>query len=481
MGPRRRHARPTSRSLSLVLLLGLVAAACGPAPDDSTGADAPDEAVPTTRASTPPSTTEPPPTERPSTDDAATDLGRLVRCHEVPELTTTVEGSLGQFSNPDDEVMGVLVTYRLEHPDTFAGLWIDRDRGGTLVLAFTDDPKPHLEAILARGPSPDDEPVASPRPPIRDPRPLGERHDVSVDVVRALFSDAELMAANDDFWRDRPPYVLSGSIDTTRNRVSIDLIDPTPDQLADLAGRVQLDRTCVTITVTPTPPAGPLDVLPRAGTDLSCGGGGHHAFPASALDERVPVGSLTHPAAQALLETLADPPPRAAQEDIEQPPPADGWFLLAIQDDTAVFGRGEEIPIMAAFLDRAGNAWRFSGWTIGCAPTVTLPEGLHGVRVALDPHHPRPGPDDMSIHLLVTERACASGQAMGDRLRGPQIRETDDEILIAFAVETRFEPATCPSNPSEAVTIELEHSVGSRPIRNGLTYPPSEIDFPLDR
>ena len=423
-------------------------------------------------------TSRPSTTEHDQDDDESDDLGGLVRCDDVPELTASVEGSLDQFLNPGDEVVGVLVTYGQEHPDTYAGFWIDRNKGGALVLAFTDDPRPHLEAILARGPSPNDVEMVSPRPPIRDPRPLGERDDVAVDVVQAAFTEAELMAARDEFWSDRPPYVLSGGIDTTKNRMSVNLVDPTADQLVDLAKRARLDMTCVNVTITPTPPTGPLDVLPQGDTGLTCFDGGGPGFPASAVEERVLAEDLDDPAAQALLAIMADPPPQSAMEDIEQRPPSDGWFLLAIHDAAAIFGHGNDSPLIAAFLERTEDGWQFNGWTIRCTPSVPLPPGLGPVRVELDPDHPHPTPSDTVIHLRITERECVSGQAMGDRLRGPQILETDDQVLIAFAVESRFVPGTCPSNPSEAVTVELSSPLGSRPVRNGLFYPPMDLDFP---
>ena len=457
----------------------LLASACG---DSSTAATEPtsvDSSSSATVEDSTPVTAVSTIEEQPETEDGSADLGRLVLCDDVPPLTATVEGALDQFANPESEVMGVLATYGLEHPDTFAGFWIDRDKGGVLVMAFTDDPAPHLEAILARGPSANDVEMISPRPPINDPRPLSERDDVAVDVVQATFSEAELMAANESFWQDRPPYVLSGGVDTIRNRISFDLIDPTADQLADLANRAPVDMTCINVTISPTPPGDALDVLADEDTFLTCGNVGVAGFSPSALDDPVPVEDVDDPAARALLSVMTDPPAGLAMEDIDQRPPADGWFVLAIYDATAIFGHGNGSPLTAAFFSResAEQGWQFDSWTISCRPTVSLPPGLGHVRVGLDPTHPRPASSDTVIHLLVTEQACVSGQAMGERLRGPQVQETEDEIVIAFAVALLFEPATCPGNPSEAVTVELSSPVGSRPIRNGLLYPPTDIEM----
>ncbi|MEL7208019.1 MAG: hypothetical protein AAGK32_07260 [Actinomycetota bacterium] len=464
---------------SLLALCGLLAAACG---SDATVATAPDTLDPTTSTAgaDPTSPTSAPSGDVAPADPAADDLGPLVRCEDVPVLSATIVGSLDQFANPDPEVMGVLATYGLDHPDVFAGFWIDRDQGGALVVAVTDEPAAHLEAILARGPTADDVETVSPRPPVADPRPLGDRSDVTIDVVQAEFTEAELLAANERFWNDRPPYVLSGGIATTRNRISLDLIDPTAAHLADLAQRVPLDMTCVEVISSPTPPAGALDVLPDDDTFLTCGAGSGPGFRPDALDDRTAIETLDHEAVRTLQSILADPPPQSAWEDIDQPPPVDGWYVLAMHDATAIFGNGTGSPITAAFLSResAEDGWRFDGWTITCTPTVSLPPGLGHVQVTLDPSHPRPAPGDTIIHLLVTERACVSGRPMGDRLRGPQVRESDDEIVVAFAVALLVGPSRCPGNPPAPATVELASPVGSRPIRNGLRHPAPKIDFP---
>ena len=123
----------------------------------------------------------------------AADAAGLVLCDDIAKLGSGLEGSLGVRRNPDPIVEGVLATYWREHPDTFGGRWIDRDKG-VLVLAFTDDAEAHREAILARAPSPYDYSGVEPRPSITDLRSLGEREDVTIDVVQVRYSRAELEA-----------------------------------------------------------------------------------------------------------------------------------------------------------------------------------------------------------------------------------------------------------------------------------------------
>src|SRR5690349_12141016 len=63
----------------------------------------------------------------------------LAWCDEVP-----VPGPIAEMErsmvNPDPTLMGALNRYASDHPDTYGGLWIDQAHGGTVVLAFTDDP-----------------------------------------------------------------------------------------------------------------------------------------------------------------------------------------------------------------------------------------------------------------------------------------------------------------------------------------------------
>ena len=71
------------------------------------------------------------------------------------------------------------------------------------------------------------------------------------------------------------------------------------------------------------------------------------------------------------------------------------------------------------------------------------------------------------VHLLATERECASGEPMGDRLRGPQVVETEDAVLIAFAATLQDGDEECPGNPAAAVTVELPAPLGERTLRYG--------------
>ena len=53
--------------------------------------------------------------------------------------------------------------------------------------------------------------------------------------------------------------------------------------------------------------------------------------------------------------------------------------------------------------------------------------------------------------------------------------ETDEAVLVAFAVVPVAGSARCPGNPSTAVTIELSEPLGERWIYDGLHFPPKPL------
>ena len=160
----------------------------------------------------------------------------LAFCDDIEEIDTNVLIKPPKQGNAPEQLMDFLRTYKNEHRpgdedddddekepgpvaaglDTYAGEWYSRDAGGTFVLAFTDDPKPHLEAIRRR------------RPP--------ETGDWPVDVVRAPHTDSELKAAKKkvskmfEQLRGRPnlkSYAYAS--DPQRSRVEIDVTFFAPE------------------------------------------------------------------------------------------------------------------------------------------------------------------------------------------------------------------------------------------------------------
>ena len=104
-----------------------------------------------------------------------------------------------------------------------------------------------------------------------------------------------------------------------------------------------------------------------------------------------------------------------------------------------------------------------------------LPEGLDEVLIGFDPVIGVPEQSATELALLVSERACASGREMGDRLLGPEVVETADEVFVAFAVTIQLTVQDCPGNPATSVVVELDSPVGDRTVINALTGEELEV------
>jgi hypothetical protein len=151
-----------------------------------------------------------------------------------------------------------------------------------------------------------------------------------------------------------------------------------------------------------------------------------------------------HPASEALANVLA----KGGADGLDRLPRT-GWMLVAA---TAT---------RADFLSAIDDGWAYASFVPGpagwvpdvwgpCSPEVIVP-GLNVAEWTLDRDEPLPDPEATRFTALVTERACASGRPMGDRLREPNIWSTEPGIVVLFTVM-----------PSEADrTVRATHRVAS--------------------
>ena len=297
----------------------------------------------------------------------------VMHCDDVPKLESRFEGTLSGRQNPDLAVKRALSAYGREHPGTYAGQWIDRDNGGVLMMGFTDDPEPHRAAILARRPSPDDDPDGE-RSPVTDDRSLGEREDVVIDVVQVRFSEADVRAV-----RDRINKAVSGKdfgldgtgYDIHRQRVVLYLVNPQEGALEELGDRLSdPSAVCVEVTRTPQPPSGPLDVIPDLDVEdplVSCPG--TPAVRYSQMIDPPSIDEVDHPAVDALRAELDAPG--------GEPLPRGRWVVISIDDDRATFAALADGSFGVAGVERRGDKWIFAGEASGrpCEPAVPLPAG----------------------------------------------------------------------------------------------------------
>ncbi|MEX2419825.1 MAG: hypothetical protein WD652_05530 [Acidimicrobiia bacterium] len=153
--------------------------------------------------------------------------------------------------------------------------------------------------------------------------------------------------------------------------------------------------------------------------------------------------------------------------------PQDGWQLLHQTFEQATLVARSNGTLAYMRLGREDEGWKWGGSSIGgsrCDLQYAIPTGLNTVGWRLDPSAPEPGPQATQLHVLLTERECVSGQAIGDRLVGPQVVMTDTEVRLAFAAEPPpGDYQTCQGNPETPYTVELPEPLGDHEIIEGLS------------
>ncbi len=390
----------------------------------------------------------------------------LTACDEAELLTPDDDNQPYGEVSLNQETIAVLGDYAAAEPDDFAGMWLDARYSGLPLVAFAGDFDRHRRAILDLLPA--------------------DRRGVSFSIAEALVGEKELerlakevldLAAASEISSLR-----STDLDLTRNRVQLDLVDATEDELEDLLDRLEIaemraDLFCTVSTISPPIPQGPLDVLP--GPDgarlVSCG---DFSFPLASLLERTPIGQSDHPAAAVIAEYTADSDSDSDSADAGGSNPDGEWIVLQINAETAYFGKYRNGLEATAIAITKGGGWDVSGWNFGCELQVGLPEGLGAVEIFLDPSRP-PTAASRTVRVLVSELACAEGNEMGVRLLGPQVIESETQILLAFAaVEATAEVVECPGNPLTAVDVMLEQPLGARSLANGMYMPPAALTNP---
>ena len=251
------------------------------------------------------------------------------------------------------------------------------------------------------------------------------------------------------------------------------------------------DEPAATTTSAPAPitRTGDLRIIFRPGTtdelpdDLLIGCPNGPTFPASALDSSRPLtGSGLD-----LVEAAA----RGFLDDAEgQFWPQDDWqilhetagivLLVHITRTDAAGAPLDETRVAHMTIEKTDGEWRWGGASSGgpCPLRTTIPAQLNTVDWRLDPAWEPLTPASTRIGVLVTERECVSGQAVGDRLLGPEVVMTQNAVLIAFAADPPpGDFQNCPSNPEQAIVVELPKPLGDREVQDGLAVQADLADF----
>ncbi|MDQ3691260.1 MAG: hypothetical protein M3406_14760 [Chloroflexota bacterium] len=77
------------------------------------------------------------------------------------------------------------------------------------------------------------------------------------------------------------------------------------------------------------------------------------------------------------------------------------------------------------------------------------------------------GPDTTEFTAWVTEMACASGLSSADRIVGPDMQVSADEIVVTFGVRARLGAGSCQGNPPTRVAVRLPEALGDRVLLDG--------------
>ncbi len=204
------------------------------------------------------------------------------------------------------------------------------------------------------------------------------------------------------------------------------------------------------------------------------------SFPYSALDQAPLLTESDRPEIEEAIKPFLE-----SEEGVYWPQA--GWRVLYETDDRViVVNLDSSLPETSlAFMtaERRDGSWQWAGASSGgsCPLMVKVPEGVNTVDWRLDPSAEPMTTQSTTIHLLVTEWECASGQAMGDRLLGPEVLVTEDEVMIAFAANPLSGAQTCPGNPEQPVMIELSGPIGDREVVDGLALDLNLEDVLVDQ
>jgi len=162
-------------------------------------------------------------------------------------------------------------------------------------------------------------------------------------------------------------------------------------------------------------------------------------------------------------------------------PGADGVIVPGVQDVRASSGAswwatcwsGKSPASSLGSVNQAGTVL-----TSAPIPPNGVESRLTSASWWLDPRSARPSTDAESLHVLVREEACASGQSGADRVEPPAIDLTETSIAIRLDVRQLSGAQDCGANPPFPFVIQLPEARGDRTLLDAGTRPPREPTEP---
>jgi hypothetical protein len=253
------------------------------------------------------------------------------------------------------------------------------------------------------------------------------------------------------------------------------LPEPTPTPDATPSPTPSPDGSVPPACAPPSSP-GPSVVAPSASPTSStilvaCG---HRAYPGLGIDgPRVEPGADSRRARvlRDALRTYREEFPGIDALEWHMAGRDETGFLFLARDDRLV-----EEGWLSIGAERRNGEWSAS--IGGCDPRRVLAADIGVADWWLDPAYPAPGPEATELHVLVLERACASGKPPDGRIAEPEVVYAADAVTITIGVRRSEGDHSCPGNPAVPLRVALGEPLGDRTLLDGSRLPPAPPSIP---
>jgi hypothetical protein len=121
----------------------------------------------------------------------------------------------------------------------------------------------------------------------------------------------------------------------------------------------------------------------------------------------------------------------------------------------------ENFRYLYILVGRDGIDWRWAG-SGDCTPRAVSPPGYGQATWTLDPAFRAPGGETRTLHILVNQLECSSGQSASGRISPAFVTWDERELLIEIFVQSIPGGGDCQGVPPTPATVRLPVPVGDR-------------------
>ena len=111
-------------------------------------------------------------------------------------------------------------------------------------------------------------------------------------------------------------------------------------------------------------------------------------------------------------------------------------------------------------------------------PTAEIDGRLGAASWWLDPAFPKPTGDDVTIHAMVLEEACASGKTPAGRIEPPMMDFSDTAVTVTIGIRPLPGDQDCQGNAPFPLTFDLDEPLAGRTLLDGGEVPPRDASKP---